>query len=226
MLEVEMCSDSVSYLWSTGDTTLNINNFVDADYTLTVSNGMGCMDTLEFNVPFVDTTAFFINIEDRNNEAFDVDSIRVMRSNGTLVRTEIERLSRGSYSFTSPQTIIRGDLICLEVDDTPAQDLSVLDIIKAQRHVLGLQVACEDDQLAGDVNFSGMVSGADIAAMQRIILAFDTVYNANRTRIFKADETPNVNLRRLGCVEIEAANLNNRSIDIKAIKLGNYTCED
>ena len=225
-LDLLSCDTSISLLWSTGATSSAIDSLKNGSYSLIATNSIGCIDTFEFNVPFIDTTAFFISINDRNNTGFDVDSIRFSRSNGSVINATLTRISRGQYSFTSPQTIISGDQICMDVDDSPGVNLSVLDLVKGQRHILGLAIACDDDRVAGDVNFSGSITGADLAAMQRVILGIDTVFSDNRSYTFIADTVPNAAVRKNGCIQLSAANVTSRAVVVKAIKLGDYICPE
>ncbi len=225
-LDLQSCSDSVSLLWSTGADTEDIDSLAEGLYSLTISDNMGCVDSLQFIVPFVDTTAFFVNIQDRNGDFLDVDSIKTFRSSGGSIISDITRLNQGQYQFTSDQTIIAGDRICMFLDQDAAVDLSVLDLIKGQRHILGLAPACADDLIAGDVNFSGSITGSDLASMQRVILALSSSFPDGLSWTFVTDGFTAASIRKEGCVEIEQADLLNRSIDVKGIKLGNFECEE
>ncbi len=218
------CSDSLLFEWSTGSTDTFIDSLKNGDYSVVLTNENNCFDTFDFSVPFIDTTAFFIHVFDRSDARFDVDSIAIQRSNGSKINAAIERIGPGSYSFTTEQTMIEGDQLCMTVDADPAADLSVLDLVKGQRHVLGLELACEDDQLAGDVNFTGNISGADLAVMQRVILAIDTTLPDQITYIFTNSDVPALSIRREGCISLEAEEVEARSVDLKAIKLGDYQC--
>ncbi len=43
-------ANSVTYLWSTGDTTQDVSGLAGGNYTVTVSNNLGCTDTASFTV--------------------------------------------------------------------------------------------------------------------------------------------------------------------------------
>ncbi len=224
-LDIESCSDSLSLFWSNGDTTEDISRLNQGDYFLILNNELGCADTLNFIIPFVDTNEFNIIIQDRDSMLIDVDSIRTKRGNGGNIVSTVTQIDQGQYSFSTAQTLIRGDQICFDIKADAATSLSVLDVIKAQRHVLGIEIACEEDQLAGDINFSGNISGADLAAMQRVILSIDSTFASDRTWIFLSEDTPNATMISQGCVEIKDENLLSRSINVRAIKLGDFKCD-
>lgn len=44
------------YLWSTGDTTAVVEELLSGDYTVTVTNGIGCTDTIAVTVDFLTST--------------------------------------------------------------------------------------------------------------------------------------------------------------------------
>jgi hypothetical protein len=226
-LTFENCSDSIQFQWSNGATTEDLTDIIQGTYTLVVSNDLGCMDTLEFFVPSDDPTAFLLQVRDRNNEFIDVDRISMRRATGVDVTSDIIRLDVGRYQMSATnQTVIRGDQICMNIVQPAAIDLSVLDVIRGQRHILGLENACNEDLIAGDVNFSGEVSGSDLASMQRIILGLSDDYPDSLSWTFVTEGFTPVSVRQQGCIEIEADFFDDRVIEVQAIKLGDYRCTD
>jgi len=220
------CSDSISFLWSNGATTEDLQRVIQGSYTLVISNELGCTDTLEFLVPSQNPEAFLLQVRERDNEFIDVNRISVRRSSGGDITSNIIRLDVGQYQMAATsQTVIRGDLICMEINEPAANDLSVLDVIRGQRHVLGLETACPEDQIAGDVNFSGGVSGSDLASMQRIILGLSDEYPDSLSWTFVTEGFTPVSVRREGCIEIEEDFFEDRVIEVQAIKLGDYRCD-
>ena len=113
----------------------------------------------------------------------------------------------------------------MEINEPAANDLSVLDVIRGQRHILGIENACEEDLIAGDVNFSGGVTGSDLASMQRIILGLSDEYPDSLSWTFVTDGFTPVSVRQEGCIEIETDFFEDRVIEVQAIKLGDYRCE-
>lgn len=227
-LDIVSCDTSdLDVMWSTGDTTHVIDSLSAGDYFVTLTNTAGCVDTFNYSIKSVDTTAFNVIIAERNGVAFNPDSIRVKRENGNTVVVAVRKVADGEYQFTSEQTIIRGDQICMQRADDAARLTSVRDLIRGRRHILGLEVACDDDVLAGDVNFSGDVSGSDLAAMQRVILGRDTSYVHGRSWIFTSGLlTPSTTQRMEGCIELTQDQVDERRVRVKAIKLGDYICND
>ena len=220
------CSDSISFQWSNGATTEDLPRVIQGSYTLVVSNQLGCTDTLEFFVPSQNPEAFLLQVRDRDNELIDVNNISVRRSSGGDITTNIISLDVGQYQMAATtQTIIRGDQICMEINEPAANDLSVLDVIRGQRHILGIENACEEDLIAGDVNFSGGVTGSDLASMQRIILGLSDEYPDSLSWTFVTDGFTPVSVRQEGCIEIETDFFEDRVIEVQAIKLGDYRCE-
>jgi len=220
------CSDSLSFQWSNGATTEDLPRVIQGSYTLVIANELGCTDTLEFFVPAQNPEAFLLQVRDRNNEFIDVNSISVQRATGADINTNIIRLDVGQYQLSATtQTVIRGDQICMEINEPAANDLSVLDVIRGQRHILGLENACEEDLTAGDVNFSGSVTASDLASMQRIILGLSEEYPDSLSWTFVTEGFTPVSVRQEGCIEIEADFFEDQVIEVQAIKLGDYRCE-
>ena len=183
---------------------------------------------MNFTVPAEDPTAFLLQVRDRDDELIDVSNISVRRASGNDITANVIRLDTGIYQIASTtQTVVRGDQICMEIIEPAANDLSVLDVIRGQRHILGIEPACDEDLIAGDVNFSGSVSGADLAAMQRIILGLSDEYPDSLSWTFVTDDgfTP-ASVRQQGCIEIESDVFTDRVIDVQAIKLGDYNCDN
>ena len=220
------CSDSISFQWSNGATTEDLPRVIQGDYTLVISNELGCMDTLEFVVPSQDPTAFLLQVRDRDNEFIDVNTITIQRATGADITTNIIRLDVGRYQVAATnQTVIRGDQVCMDINEPASIDLSVLDVIRAQRHILGLESACAEDLVAGDVNFSGGLSVGDLALMQRIILGLSEDYPDSLSWTFMTEGFTPVSARQQGCVEIEDDFFEDRVIDVQAIKLGDFRCD-
>jgi len=131
----------------------------------------------------------------------------------------------GSYTF-DPMPLGGEYDIRPSYEDTPRNGLSTADIIKIQKHLLGLQPFEEADQfVAADVNASGTVTALDILYIRRLLLG-DRVDFDDRSPWFFMDSSLEFNepsdvldIDLAGGYHIDDLN-RDMDIDFTAIKLG------
>ncbi len=111
--------------------------------------------------------------------------------------------------------------------DSPANGVSTLDILKIQRHILGMEdLGSPYKIIAADVNRSGMVTGADLVEMRRLILnTIQEFTNAPSWRFVHKDYTffdPTNPLAENFHEEVQIVNYQGATpvIDFVAIKVG------
>ncbi len=76
--------------------------------------------------------------------------------------------------------------------DEAINGLSVLDIVLAQRHILGIApLKKEAKMIASDVNSDGKVTASDIVNMRRVLLGMDNEYSNSANWIFYSENAMN-----------------------------------
>jgi hypothetical protein len=226
---VSCIATPVTFEWSNGSADTTISNLTVGDYTLTVTSEIGCENIFSFNVPMIDTSTvpFIISVTDRDSMPLELTSVRFLDEEGAEIVNELSSEDQGVYTYR-----VRGDLsnlahICPVREGIAIENVTVTDIIRGQRLILGLSEGCSEDEIAGDVNLSGDVSGSDLVLMQRVILGFDQTFPDSIVWVFQTGNTTSVsNPENIGCIEVTQDMRDNRRIDLFGIKLGDYQCED
>ncbi len=161
-----------------------------------------------------------------NNNPSPEVAVSVMKS-GSLNKQQMTN-SQGSYAF--------GDLhMYHSYVITPTYDLDVLngvstkDIVKIQRHILGLELFNTPyKHIAADVNKSGSVTARDISEIRRLILGVQTKFDDNLSWNFIDANYP-LNFDNYGSypksIEINDLNQSLTGNDFIAIKTGDVTGE-
>ena len=122
-------------------------------------------------------------INERNEEIESV-KIELLRSDKEPVMTNLE----GSFRFENVRKHRSYD-ICPTKDVNPRNGVTVIDLIKIQRHILGIErLDSPYKMIAADANRSGGISGADLVAIQRVILGFSDKFDGRPSwRFLDAD---------------------------------------
>jgi len=192
-------------------------------------NATGCEDLEAVNNacnPVTQTTAFAIQVLD----AFDkpVEGIKLIartqsgESGNTLLGTTDPD---GVFSFELPnETITSFDdnifLAYQEPDDAFVTGVSVTDLVRIQRHILGLELISNPYALiAADANGNGSISATDLVFMINVILGRRSGFVNNQVfRIVTEDCT----LGNSNCDSVELIENpgNSNQIMLRAIKVG------
>jgi hypothetical protein len=112
-------------------------------------------------------------IIDERQEEIEAVKIELLRSDKVPVMTNLE----GSFMFENVKKHRSYD-ICPTKDVNPRNGVTVIDLIKIQRHILGIErLDSPYKMIAADANRSGGISGADLVAIQRVILGFSDKFD-------------------------------------------------
>ncbi|MDX1406906.1 MAG: dockerin type I domain-containing protein, partial [Saprospiraceae bacterium] len=107
-----------------------------------------------------------------------ISSSEVHLMDGTTMVDQVASQANGLFAF---QTVPNGDYVMEPYkNDGVLNGVSTLDLIRMQKHLLGLDPFTTPYQMiAADVNNSSHVSAVDILALRRVLLGVDTVFPAN-----------------------------------------------
>ena len=167
-----------------------------------------------------------VNIQDRSGLPLSIDSISFKNSGGSDIGFELLSSSGGSALYLLDEEVTNVAFICPFISDVAIGSLSVVDVIRGQRYILQLSDQCTEDGVAGDVNFSGTVSGLDLVLMRNILIGRTDSYPNNLTWTFANSQNIQVLPDMPSCVQLEQANVDSRSIDLIGIKLGDFQCQE
>ena len=219
-----------SFDWSNGSTESSLSGLSAGEYSVTITNDIGCIDSFTFDVLLIDPSdslsMLTINTRDRSGLPLSIDSINFKNSSGANIGFELLSSSGGTALYLLEEEVENVAFICPFISDVAIGSLSVVDVIRGQRYILQLSSQCVEDGIAGDVNFSGSVSGLDLVLMRNILIGRTDGYPNNLTWTFTNSENIQVVQDMPSCVPMEAANISSRSIEIIGIKLGDYQCQE
>ncbi len=225
------CSDSLSYVWSNGDVGIMADSLRAGRYTVTVRNQTGCSDSYDFTVPLdpdaILDTMLRMTVVGRDSATLRIDSVYlVMNDNSTM-----------PISFSQTDSVINlmsnikvSDVneVCVIRNESPVIDLTVSDIVRGQLTILGLARSCAEDLLAGDVNLSGNISGADLVLMRNVLLGNRQSYPSNISWAFvNRDVFPvRPQVSAAVCAPLTVENKLSALVHLQGIKLGDYRCTE
>ncbi len=93
--------------------------------------------------------------------------------------------STGQFNFTFPLVARNSYRLQIEKNDDPANGVTTFDVVKVQRHVLGIEPFTSHYQLlAADVDRSGAVTVADVIQMRRVVLRVDAKFSKSNAWLF------------------------------------------
>lgn len=121
--------------------------------------------------------------------------------------------------------------ICPSRSDNATQNVSALDLVRAQRMILGISQHCINDFIAMDVNKSGDASALDIILTLNVLIGKAESFPNNDSWRFYLDEVElkgkSLNeIYELGCMQIENIPANETEVNFIGVKLGDVTCEE
>lgn len=91
----------------------------------------------------------------------------------------------GKFTFTFPLVARNNYRLQFERNDDPANGVTTFDVVKVQRHVLGIEPFTSLYQLlAADVDRSGAVTVADVIQMRRVVLRVDAKFSKSNSWLF------------------------------------------
>lgn len=164
-----------------------------------------------------------------------------------LISTRCNTRAEGNLKLTGPNNYFRESFgpfirfyellsgsyhLCFERNDNFLNGVTTADIVKIQRHILGIEYFGSNAQLlSADVNNSTTVSASDITEVRKLILGLKSKFSNVPSWIFAPTDSltnpnrvPHVNEFISGCYDF---NIDKNSIDnigITSIKMGDVTC--
>lgn len=136
---------SYAYSWSNGDTTQNLTNILSGDYTVTVTDSVGCSKSMLISVPVDSTNLLTITLDSTITTgctASTMGAIRVTPSGGTTpysymwsnsaTTQDLSNITAGSYTLTLTDAngCTAQQTIAVTVDSAKAVKLAVDSVIK------------------------------------------------------------------------------------------------
>jgi len=123
-------------------------------------------------------------IVNENDEVIESVVVNLMNSNLNAIETGQD----GVFKFENVPGN-RSYEICPTKNINPRNGVSVIDLLQIQRHILGIQrLNSPYKLLAADVNKSGTITGADLIAIQRVLLGNSDKFDGNSAwRFIDAD---------------------------------------
>ncbi len=156
------------------------------------------------------------------------------RSEANLKLTGPNNYSRTSFGpYIRYYELLTGPYqLCLERNDYPLNGVSTADIVKIQRHILGIEYFNQSTQiLAADVNNSSTITTADITEIRKLILGVKSAFSKVPSWIFVPSDSllnparlPHVNDYKDGCWNFELKNTSLDSLNFTSIKMGDVNC--
>ena len=233
--DVAFCQDNaLSFAWSDGSSNKSLIGVSGGIYMVTISNDLGCSSVFNFEVasplPFDSTRAFTIDAVNRENQNFEGLTFRFLSNVGREeIRADLFSEGSGRYIFVSESELSELGFLCPSFEDAAIREVSSLDLVRGQRLILGISQSCPEDFVATDVNFSGGPSAADLVLIRRIILGLDQSFPDNESWRFVKNEAidiDNLQTQVAGCISLDQEDIQNQSIQIRGLKLGNLECPD
>ena len=134
---------------------------------------------------------------------------------------DITQLNTVQFQIQSESSSDANLQLCLESMVPANVDVSAVDVVRAQRLALSLEAnPCTQDLIAGDVNESGSISGADLVEMVNVIIGKSESFSNSSSHVFL------INDNQANCIDFPVTNLSALELNIQAIKKGDLTCEN
>ena len=172
-----------AYNWSNGATTSTVNGLVAGNYQLTVTDANGCTSTANFTI---NGTLYDISGTVRNCNGEPLNQVNLQLS-GASTGTAITPIA-GTYTFTDlPEDNFT--VTPSKTNTTASDGLSVLDIARIRRHILGIEPFTNECELiAADVTENCSITVFDINMIRAVILGIRTDFPSGKVwRFVPAD---------------------------------------
>ncbi len=206
-----------AFHWNINATSQNLGGLDPGVYTVTITDAVGCTIVIPFEVgttygPYIGGV-----VTDVNGNDIGV-SVSAQDLNGEPLDDCTTSNIPGAFTFcTSGAMDIE---LCFDRDEQAINGVTAIDLVKATRIILGLVKPCPYNLLAGDVNFSGELTAADLFLIQRIILGKDEMWDIGESWFFTEGGS------RFLCTEIPAEDQPDLDRTYVAVKLGDLSCQD
>ena len=126
-------------------------------------------------------------VKTESNDA--LDNVMIHLDDMTNVADEMQMTnSIGSYAFEDVE-YYNDYMIQPDHNVDPLNGVSTLDLVKIQRHILGLELLDSPyKMIAADINNDDKISGTDLVQLQKLILGIFTEYPQNKSWTFVSDQ--------------------------------------
>ncbi len=156
------------------------------------------------------------------------------RAEGNLKLTGPNNYNRESFGpYIRYYELLNGQYhLCIERNDNHLNGVTTADIVKLQRHILGIESFNTYAQLlSADVTNSSTVSAADITEIRRLILGINSQLTKVPSWIFVPSDTlvnpknpPHVIDFKNGCWDLNVNSSSLDNINFTSIKMGDVNC--
>lgn len=186
------------YVWDEAGNS----DFVEVKLAIT-DNANDCPDNIGGGGGQVAISGRIFNEEDR-----EIESVMVSLLQSTM--NPVETNDEGYFTFEGAHLNSSYELCPTKTND-PRNGVNVLDLIRIQRHILGIErLNSPYKMIAADVNRNGTISGTDLVAIHRVLLGYAQDFAGEATwRFLDADYEFNDPLYPLGEEFPEVYNISN-----------------
>lgn len=223
-IEIECGLPEFSFFWSNGRNTQNIQNLLPGEYSVTVTDGIGCLQSQTINIEETSLSNILSgSINNINGIGIDNFNIQINSLSDNIVLQECDAANNIDFNrCVSAADSITGNVeICISKDDAHDSNLTGLDAVLARRIVLGLdEDPCPYNFIAADVNESGTVTGLDVVQIIQVVLGNKPNFDENSPWLFYKDEV------RISCDTVDVSNGNALNLEYIGIKKGDIICEE
>jgi len=134
----------------------------------------------------------------------------------------------GSYVFSN-LNMHKDYMLIPEFDKDPLNGISTKDIVKIQRHILGLEILDSPYKyIAADVNRSGSITARDVSELRKLILGIDNNFENNKSWNF-VDANWAITADNFASyknhIQLNDFNQNAMNVDFISVKTGDVTGE-
>lgn len=154
--------------------------------------------------------------------------VMVYVSDNALMNKELMTDQNGSYMFHD-LNMYKDYTLKAKHDVDPLNGVSTKDIVKIQRHILGLELFDNPYRLiAADVNRSGNVTARDISELRKLILGVQNNFENNESWVFvNASQTLTMDkyFEYSSTLNVDQLNVTSMDNDFVSVKTGDVTGE-
>ena len=162
------------------------------------------------------TKNFQLNVKDSQGNSLPNPNLVVTSQDGL---TEISNLTNGLFAFAALENSEDQIQLCVSYHTEAIDNVSTVDVVRAQRIILGLVDPCLANVIAADVDESNSVSSVDLVQMINVIIGRAENFSNNPSWVFMIDDELKV------CETYNLSTLPS-SIEITGFKKGNLECLD
>jgi hypothetical protein len=179
----------------------------------------------------IDDVSLYFSCEEVTNRKF---SGQIMNANDELLSMEIRRkfqhtqvtakINSNGYFSLPKNSVDKAYKIEGYYNENTVHNVTTLDLVLTQRHILGLQPFTSPLQyLAADVNNDKKVTAADLVQMRKIILGIDEYFSNHTSWIFLDEasfktETNPWSIKQY--IEVPGGSQNIDNLHLRAVKIG------